>query len=1100
VSCESSLRRPAARAVAVSVVIAMAASTARADDPVVREHAFQEDAGLQLGTPLSLDVTPEALYFTASSAGMGREVWRIRGRDAKAEFLRDTIPGPVGIPYGYYYLFSFPAEDARVFGEDVWYRRETELWHVDPLGALRPVAVDDVPYGATPSALGRLGDRTVLAVETTAHGSELWVHDASDESTSLLLDIATGDSDPGGGAELGDRIYFAAFDETHGRELWRTDGTAKGTELFVDLNLGAPGSNPRPFTFLDDTLMFFADDVDGVTSLWRTDGTVAGTSRVREDLALVGQLSYSAAGYEPARPDAVAFPGDGSVIFVAQRADGTRGLWYTDGTVASLATAATDPRLVGVVDGSVVFSDAFDGGRALFRATDTGTATLIAEVSARSLGSNRHLDTAIDGAIFFVADDGVHGSELWTTDGTVDGTRMVIDLEPGPGTPFQRGGLPNSAVYGGMGIAFDGVVWFDAFGTLYVTDGTAAGTHAVHIYDGDEQATEVAVAELTTRGDNLYALAYDAGSALFARDAVNGGMKRTLQPFGRTDSAGLPTPTAALDDSLLVFSHETVPARVSRLWRLDVDGLEFLKELPQTVGQGGFAHGVAWKDDLLYFGAHDTSGYALWRSDGTADGTVSLWDGRPIEIVELDGELHVSMRITPYRHEIIRTDGSASGTTLVSRRDLSPAANSSGPTGLTPFAGSLFFASGEDTNVGTELWVTDGSDAGTELFLDLLPGTASGSPGALIVLGDRLVFSSSQAFPAPRLLRTMDADGNVSALRDTDETMHSPGNPVRVGTSLFFVARDGEHGGELWKTDGTADGTVLVRDIVVGPGDSLITSLCAVDDDRVAFVAATGARGIELWTSDGTGDGTRRVTDIAPGPASSNPGLLTVHDGRLYFVASRRGEATVLYAIAISDLAQVPATADDDSPVPTVLADRFDPPPYVPPPVEPPPPEPEPEPEPEALELKALHVRLPLRAPGRDTIKLSGRLPVPDAFEPEGAEVVVDVGGAAVAFTLDRRGRSLKQVDGHRFEIDIDRRGRGDERSVRANPRAKFTFKIAKTDLSAVLADEDLVLPDGEKRVDRAIEVRITWRDSDYAATAPVRYRERRRIGHARLR
>ena len=1104
-----------ATSITFAIVSPRLVSTASAEedvDPVVRAHVFQDDAGLQLGSPLSLDVTPEALYFTADSAGMGREVWRVTGRTAAAEFLRDTVPGPGGIDVGYY-LVGRPADAARTVGSDIWYRRGSELWHADAAGSLGSVTTGSDDSGATARvALGRVERTTLLSIDAPiGERDSLWVHDATDGSTALLREFAIGGagSGPGQSAQMNDFVLFAASDAERGRELWRSDGTIDGTTLVLDIASGGASSNPRPLLVVGDTLLFFADGRGATTDLWRTDGTGDGTSRIRDGVAPVASLQFAAALYDPARPDAVPLP-DGAFVFVAESPDGSRGLWETDGTtaepVAGLTETTTDPRLLGVVDGVVVFSDEAGAGRRLF-GTDAagGPAALLANVNPEAFGPHRHLDTVLPpsedapgGALLFVADDGAHGREIWRTDGTVGGTRMVIDLEPGAGTPFRRPFLPNSQIYRGMGVAFDGVVWFDAYGTLYQTDGTAAGTYAVHVYDGDERVTSAAVAELTPRGDNLYALVYGTESSLFVRDPDVGGMTATLQPFGRTDSAGLPAPIADLADSLLVFTVESQPSLASRLWRLDDQGLDLLGVLPLSLGRGGFAYSLGWQDELLYFASHATFDDALWRTDGSTEGTFALRDGRPLENVDLDGVTYVVMRITQQRYELIRTDGTVIGTSLVSRRDLAPAVSTSSPRGLTAFGGSLFFSSGEDASAGSELWISDGTDEGTELFLDFLPGSAGSSPSGLIVLGDRLVFTAIDAFRAPRMLRSMDVDGNVTTVRDADEKMHSPGAPVLVGTSLFFVAESDAAGRELWTTDGTNAGTRLVRDIAPGSAHAEIAQIVRVDDDRIVFVAATGARGVELWTSDGTAAGTRRVTDIAPGPASSNPGRLTVHDGRVFFAASRRGEPMILYSIAIADLADVPETADE-APVPVVLADRFDPPPYVPPPVEPPP-EPEPEPDPETLELKALHVRLPSGAPVRDTLKLIGRLPIPEGFDPTGAAISIDIGGVPVAWTLDKRGRSEKHVDGHRFRIDIDRSGRGAERTVRGNPRAKFSLKLAKSDLRTALDDEDLRLPDGEKQVERDIEVRVLWNGIAYATTATVRYKERRRVGIARLR
>src|SRR5207248_6883299 len=105
----------------------------------------------------------------------------------------------------------------------------------------------------------------------------------------------------------------------------------------------------------------------------------------------------------------------------------------------------------------------------------------------------------------------------------------------------------------------------------------------------------------------------------------------------------------------------------------------------------------------------------------------------------------------------------------------------------------------------------------------------------------------------------------------------TPGNLTNVNGTLFFSAYDGTDGQELWKSDGTVAGTVLVKDIYpgayyptgyysspYGPHSSSPSNLTNVNG-TLFFTANDGTHGSELWKSDGTTTGTALVKDINPG-------------------------------------------------------------------------------------------------------------------------------------------------------------------------------------------------------------------------------------------
>ena len=110
-----------------------------------------------------------------------------------------------------------------------------------------------------------------------------------------------------------------------------------------------------------------------------------------------------------------------------------------------------------------------------------------------------------------------------------------------------------------------------------------------------------------------------------------------------------------------------------------------------------------------------------------------------------------------------------------------------------------------------------------------------------------------------------------------------PDSLTNVNGTLFFTAIDRDKGRELWKSDGTASGTVRVTEIVSGPQGSFPDSL--IDVNGILFFTAINRDGRELWRSDGTAAGTFQVKDINPGKEGSSPSSLTNVNGTLYFTA-----------------------------------------------------------------------------------------------------------------------------------------------------------------------------------------------------------------------
>ncbi|MDP9403480.1 MAG: hyalin [Actinomycetota bacterium] len=212
------------------------------------------------------------------------------------------------------------------------------------------------------------------------------------------------------------------------------------------------------------------------------------------------------------------------------------------------------------------------------------------------------------------------------------------------------------------------------------------------------------------------------------------------------------------------------------------------------------------------------------------------------------------------------------------------------PQSFTDVNGTIFFVANDDTN-GTELWKSDGTAAGTTLVKDINRGSNGSSPSALTNVKGTLVkgtlfFAANDATTGTELWKSDGTAAGTTLVKDINPGSNgsSPAALTNVNGTLFFAADDGTFGTELWKSDGTAAGTTLVKDVFPGPFPSLPRDLTNLNG-TLFFSTNDGAFGRELWKSDGTVLGTTLVKDINPGVPDSDPRSLTNVDGTLFFRA-----------------------------------------------------------------------------------------------------------------------------------------------------------------------------------------------------------------------
>jgi len=202
---------------------------------------------------------------------------------------------------------------------------------------------------------------------------------------------------------------------------------------------------------------------------------------------------------------------------------------------------------------------------------------------------------------------------------------------------------------------------------------------------------------------------------------------------------------------------------------------------------------------------------------------------------------------------------------------------SASPRSLTVVGGKLFFTADEPSS-GRELWVTDGTAAGTEMLADICPGDCSSDPVLFGSLGGVLLFADNTSL----LWRSDGTRAGTFAL-----PAHAKSLVFLRGAAYFIVCDDSYC--SLWRTDGTISGTQVSGGLGANESDDERTFQGPFAAGGKLFVLRWSSllREYAVWVSDGTYAGTVVAATLPPGAA---PRLAMTAAGRLFFFAKQDGE------------------------------------------------------------------------------------------------------------------------------------------------------------------------------------------------------------------
>ena len=636
---------------------------------------------------------------------------------------------------------------------------------------------------------------------------------------------------------VGDKLFFIASQEGSGYELWVSDGSGTGTQMLGDLCPGGCGSEPVLLGSTGGVLLFTANvpNDQGQREIWRSDGTRKGTFALRST------------GSEPiffdssSDPDTVPVPG--ALLFFGCTSDFNCQLWRSNGTSEGTRPLnAMSPFGLVAAGSKVYFFTNSPAGPALWVSDGTNAGTQI----VRNLPptSSPHFLTPAGNRVFFVMDDDIHGTELWTSDGTDAGTRAVTSF-PNEGPFDETKGL--KAIGNHVYFAADDVI----HGTeIWRSDGTPETTRRI---------TEFGF-HAPLNGSEILSQMEEVGNRLL---------------FAATD--GL-TPTRLWTTS--GTPESTAPLRCAG-------------GCPELSGNRLIKIGGR----VLFAGSDSVHGRELWSTDGTAAGTALIKDVCPDAC---DGLLEEPMpflgtsffiariddNFSPDSFELWTSDGTAAGT----RRFADPASgfrpSRNGKLEIAALGPTLFFAG--LNGYGVELWASDGNPGGTRLVTDLAQSAPGSGPKELVALADRLLFTACDGNLRKiwQSAGTPETTAQVTAeLTGCFTFSGAPHNLAVAGPWVYYWLEQGGVRPTLWRTDGTASGTLQLTELHFGEPD-----LFMVLGDRVFFIQPADSQFTrwEMWLSDGTPAGTRKVFDL---PADvGQPELITALGSEMYFLGRQNSD------------------------------------------------------------------------------------------------------------------------------------------------------------------------------------------------------------------
>lgn len=637
--------------------------------------------------------------------------------------------------------------------------------------------------------------------------------------------------------------------------------------LLRDLNQDQvnPGSSPAAFT-RSGNLVYFRQSSNGV-DLWATDGTSAGTNSLG--------LPTLAQNGEWTPPEIADLDGAGTVVLAVNDASAGNEPWVARANPHRLerladivpGTAGSNPHAFLRVGNVVLFG--LMNRNELWRTDGTQAGTRLVATLPRPI--TRKL-VALPGRALFAS-----SNEIWSSDGTAAGTqRLAISLQS---TVFAAYG--QRMAFLGYDLTHGSEPW--------LTDGTPAGTGLVaDVTPGLNGSTISCMVQMGS------SLVFGMIDGLWTSDGTANGTRRAL---AATTWQSQPGEMTVLGDRCYFITVDASSGSEPWLADFSLGSMARLADLNPGVGGSFAAFLGAVGNDMLLVARPRPGDTRLQLHRVGADRVVEAlpWHVERNTAAVLGSRMLVSA--APLSSDAGFEPATVSGRNVSIVRELVAAFPASSlPDRISADAGVAYFLANGGAAVGRELWVTDGTASGTRLFADVTTGPASSGIRNLFCQDRKVWFDLRASIGTDYQLHVGDAhgvrplglagvvegvasaprgrgvvlaiapanssvpclaisDGTAAGTRPLHAALGWAAHLTRAGETVFFVGTAAS-GTELWATDGTPAGTRLVVDLTPN-GSSAISDLIPFGN-RVAFAVSTGSAA-GLYVSDGTAAGTVKL-------------------------------------------------------------------------------------------------------------------------------------------------------------------------------------------------------------------------------------------------